>query len=80
MKTSRVVLLLSSLFLVAACGTKGPLVLPGKETPRRTTEPVELPRSADAATDDSDAGESADAASQPANRPVEPQTEPPTEE
>ena len=47
MKTSRLLLLSTSLLLVAACGTKGPLVLPGKETPARTVEPVELPDDAD---------------------------------
>ena len=52
MKTSRLLLLSTSLLLVAACGTKGPLVLPGKETPARQVEPIELPDDADAMTDD----------------------------
>ncbi len=73
MKTSRVLLLLSSLVLVAACGTKGPLVLPDGEAPKRAPEAVELPESADASRDDSDAGESADAAEAPV--PVEPPTD-----
>jgi predicted small lipoprotein YifL len=55
-------MVLSSLVLVAACGTKGPLVLPGKETPAAKIEPVELPRDADAARDTGDEGEPADAA------------------
>ena len=67
MNTSRLLLLSTSLLLVAACGTKGPLVLPGKETPARTVEPVELPDDADAMRDDRDtAGEPADAAETPA--------------
>ncbi len=39
MKTSRLALLLMSLVLVAACGTKGPLVMPDKAAPAETTEP-----------------------------------------
>ena len=42
MKTSRLALLLMSLVLVAACGTKGPLVMPDqaqKPEPAETTEP-----------------------------------------
>ena len=70
MKTTRVVLLLSSLLVVAACGTKGPLVMPDGSRPRQAPEPVELPEAADAARDDHDAGESADAA-----RPAEPPTD-----
>ena len=66
MKTSRLLLLSTSLLLAAACGTKGPLVLPGKETPARQV-PVELPDDADAMRDDRDtAGEPADAAETPA--------------
>jgi predicted small lipoprotein YifL len=70
MKTSRVVLLLSSLVLVAAGGTKGPLVHPDGAEPKTAPRPVDLPGSADAARDDGDAGESADAA-----RPAEPPTD-----
>jgi predicted small lipoprotein YifL len=40
MKTSRLALLLLSLVLVAACGTKGPLVLP---EPAEQTEPPAAP-------------------------------------
>ena len=70
MKTSRLLLLSTSLLLVAACGTKGPLVLPGEETPARTVEPVELPEDADAMTDDHASSESADAA-EPAAPPAD---------
>ena len=66
MKTSRLLLLSSSLLLAAACGTKGPLVLPGKETPARQVEPIELPDDADAMTDDHAPTEPADAAEPPA--------------
>jgi predicted small lipoprotein YifL len=46
MKTSRLALLLLSLVLVAACGTKGPLVLPDKAEkpdPAEQTEPPAAP-------------------------------------
>ena len=66
MKTSRLLLLSTSLLLAAACGTKGPLVLPGKETPARQVEPIELPDDADAMTDDHAPPEPADAAEPPA--------------
>jgi predicted small lipoprotein YifL len=39
MKTSRFVLLLMSLVLVAACGTKGPLVMPDKADKPEPAEP-----------------------------------------
>lgn len=39
MKTTRLALLLLSLALVAACGTKGDLVLPVKPAAPDTTEP-----------------------------------------
>jgi predicted small lipoprotein YifL len=70
MKTSRVVLLLSSLVLVAACGTKGPLVMADGTEPKTEPTPVVLPGSADAARDDGDAGEPADAA-KPSEPPAE---------
>lgn len=70
MKTSRIVLLLTSLVLVAACGVKGPLVLPDKETPARTIEPIDSPADAAAQEDTVDAGEPAGAA-QPATPPTE---------
>jgi predicted small lipoprotein YifL len=70
MKTSRVVILLTCLVLVAACGTKGDLVLPGKETPARTVDPIDLPGDADASKDQGDTGEPADAA-EPAAPPTE---------
>ena len=66
MKTSRLLLLSTSLLLAAACGTKGPLVLPGKETPARQVEPIELPDDADAMTDAHAPTEPADAAEPPA--------------
>ena len=66
MKTSRLLLLSTSLLLAAACGTKGPLVLPGKETPARQVEPIERPDDADAMTDDHAPTEPADAAEPPA--------------
>lgn len=41
MKTARYALLLMSLVLVAACGTKGPLVLPDKaDKPDKTESPA----------------------------------------
>ena len=41
MKTARYVLLMMSLVLVAACGTKGPLVLPDKaDKPDQTESPA----------------------------------------
>lgn len=43
MKTARCVLLLMSLVLVAACGTKGPLVLPDKAEPPDKTESPAAP-------------------------------------
>jgi predicted small lipoprotein YifL len=43
MKTSRLALLLMSLVLVAACGTKGPLVLPDKADKPEPAEPTEPP-------------------------------------
>jgi predicted small lipoprotein YifL len=43
MKTSRLALLLMSLVLVAACGTKGPLVLPDKADKAEPAEPTEPP-------------------------------------
>ena len=43
MKTTRCALLLMSLVLVAACGTKGPLVLPDKADKPEPTEPAESP-------------------------------------
>jgi hypothetical protein len=70
MKTSRRVILMSCLVLVAACGTKGDLVLEGKETPAPTIEPIDGPGDADASKDQGDAGEPADAA-----KPVTPPTE-----
>lgn len=39
MKTARLCLLLLSLVLLAACGTKGDLVLPDKAAPAEKTEP-----------------------------------------
>ena len=46
MKTARYLLLMMSLVLVAACGTKGPLVLPDKAEkpdPAEQTEPPAAP-------------------------------------
>lgn len=44
MKTARYALLLMSLVLVAACGTKGPLVLPDKAGPgEESSEPSSEP-------------------------------------
>jgi predicted small lipoprotein YifL len=41
MKTTRTALLLMGLVLVAACGTKGPLVLPDKaDEPDKTESPA----------------------------------------
>ena len=41
MKTARYLLLMMSLVLVAACGTKGPLVLPEKaDKPDKTESPA----------------------------------------
>ena len=41
MKTARYAMLLMSLVLVAACGTKGPLVLPDKaDKPDKTESPA----------------------------------------
>lgn len=71
MKTSRVVLLSSTLLLLAACGVKGDLVLPDQETPAPTIEPIDSPTDAAAQSDDgADAGEPA-AAAQPATPPTE---------
>ena len=71
MKTTRNVLLTLLLPALAACGVKGPLVLPGKATPARTVEPIELPRDADATRDQPvESAEPADAA-----EPVAPPTE-----
>ena len=70
MKTPRIVLVLTSLLLVAACGVKGPLVLADKETPARTIEPIESPADAAAQEDAGDAGEPAGAA-QPATPPTD---------
>lgn len=39
MKTARLTLLLLSLVLLAACGTKGDLVLPDKADPAENAEP-----------------------------------------
>ncbi len=88
MKTSRILLMLTSLVLVSACGTKGDLVLPGKETPRRTVAPITLPGAADSARDSdatsTGAGETIDAAgesSDPAGDAADtPPAEPPTDE
>ena len=58
MKTPRVYLLLTTCLLLAACGVKGPLVLPDKaEQPARTIEPIESPADAAAQQDDADSGE-----------------------
>ena len=63
MKTPRVFLLLTSCLLLAACGVKGPLVLPDKaEQPARTIEPIESPADAAAQEDDPDPGEPVGAA------------------
>ena len=70
MKTSRLVLLSTSLLLLAACGVKGDLVLPDKETPAATIEPIDSPADAAAQSDHADAGEPAGAA-QPATPPTE---------
>lgn len=45
MKTARYALLLMSLVLVAACGTKGPLVLPDKAGPAGSNEDTSEPSS-----------------------------------
>ena len=72
MKTTRLVLLSLMLPALVACGVKGPLVLPGKETPARTVEPIDSPRDADATRDPgaADAAAPVDAA-----EPVAPPTE-----
>ena len=43
MKTNRLALLLIGLCLVAACGTKGPLVLPDKADPAPSEQKIEPP-------------------------------------
>ncbi len=47
MKTTRCALLLLSFVLVAACGTKGDLVLPDKATPAGTAAPAATPDAAE---------------------------------
>lgn len=62
MKTPRMFLLLTSCLLLAACGVKGPLVLPDQEQPAQRIEPVESAADAAAQEDDPDAGEPVGAA------------------
>ena len=63
MKTLRVLLLPLSVLLLAACGVKGPLVLPDRAVqPARTIEPIESPADASAQEDDADHGEPVGAA------------------
>lgn len=73
MKTTRLVLMSLMLPALAACGVKGPLVLPdGEKSSAPAVEPVELPRDADAtrSEDASTTAEPADAA-EPAAPPTE---------